>query len=387
MASVTSSSVVWDTPFKRTISPTNVGGNDTGIWGTACLLTAGSTTHCFGDTLARELQASPENIDQLRQPELRRLPGDGGVTRRSTARPRITTAAGNSKPRVLSHRRVSTAPVRCMSRRVTRSTWTSAVRSVSAPVPARRTRRQRLAHRRGLHLGSGALRRPVHAPEASSIGTLGGAPTLESRVSAWHVGVDWRIVGPHGLRAAYTQAGDVKGDAGRPPAVAGSQGQTRTGVIAGNANDTGADMFQIRYVYTFSKRTEFTFGYVKLDNDGNATTNGGLHDLRCRRRRQPGNNQDAWAWACATRSKLAASSAKRALRRPFFLACARSAASRRRLLRDLQVERFEIARELRRVEERRAVACCGEPRPHVLHEARVGREAQRERFVLVEGVA
>src|SRR5688500_14980569 len=34
----------WDTPFKRTISPTNVGGNDTGVWGTAGLLTGGSTT-------------------------------------------------------------------------------------------------------------------------------------------------------------------------------------------------------------------------------------------------------------------------------------------------------------------------------------------------------
>src|SRR5215212_3757485 len=33
----------WDTPFKRTISPTNVGGNDTGVWGTAGLLTGGST--------------------------------------------------------------------------------------------------------------------------------------------------------------------------------------------------------------------------------------------------------------------------------------------------------------------------------------------------------
>src|SRR5688500_17219782 len=34
----------WDAPFKRTISPGNVGGNDTGIWGTAFLLTGGSTT-------------------------------------------------------------------------------------------------------------------------------------------------------------------------------------------------------------------------------------------------------------------------------------------------------------------------------------------------------
>ena len=37
-------------------------------------------------------------------------------------------------------------------------------------------------------------------------------------------------------------------------------GVTRPGVpVAGAPNDTGADLFQIRYVYTFSKRTEFTF--------------------------------------------------------------------------------------------------------------------------------
>jgi predicted porin len=115
-------------------------------------------------------------------------------------------------------------------------------------------------------------------------------------VSAWHIGVDWRIAGPHGLRAAYTHAGAVKGDAGAP-AVAGSQGQTRNGVIAGNANDSGADQYQIRYVYTFSKRTEFNFGYVRINNEGNPTTGGsqyalgGLSPLL----QAPGNNQSAWA--------------------------------------------------------------------------------------------
>src|SRR5687768_6064584 len=34
----------WDTPFKRTISPPSVGSNDTGVFGSANLLTAGSTT-------------------------------------------------------------------------------------------------------------------------------------------------------------------------------------------------------------------------------------------------------------------------------------------------------------------------------------------------------
>lgn len=42
----------WDTPFKRTISPTNVAGNDTGIWGTAFLLTGGSTSTMPGTARA-----------------------------------------------------------------------------------------------------------------------------------------------------------------------------------------------------------------------------------------------------------------------------------------------------------------------------------------------
>jgi predicted porin len=47
---------------------------------------------------------------------------------------------------------------------------------------------------------------------------------------------------------------------------------------------------QIRYVYTFSKRTEFTFGYVKLDNEGGAGYN--IFGVAAS---APGNNQDAWA--------------------------------------------------------------------------------------------
>jgi predicted porin len=79
-------------------------------------------------------------------------------------------------------------------------------------------------------------------------------------------------------------------------AIAGS-GSIRPAVpAAGTPNDTGADLWQIRYVYTFSKRTEFNFGYVKLDNDGGATyslggLSGGVALMA------PGTNQDAWAAA------------------------------------------------------------------------------------------
>ena len=120
------------------------------------------------------------------------------------------------------------------------------------------------------------------------------APT-NSKVKAWQLGVDWKIVGPHGLRAAYVKVDDVSGTPGAP-AVAGS-GSIRPGVpVAGAPNDTGADMWQIRYVYTFSKRTEFNFGYVKLDNDGSAAAGGGAYTLGgLGAAVAPGNNQDAWA--------------------------------------------------------------------------------------------
>jgi predicted porin len=55
--------------------------------------------------------------------------------------------------------------------------------------------------------------------------------------------------------------------------------------------DTGAKLYQIRYVYTFSKRTEFNAGYVRLHNDDGAAYNlGGLNGAHA-----PGEKQQAVA--------------------------------------------------------------------------------------------
>jgi len=77
------------------------------------------------------------------------------------------------------------------------------------------------------------------------------------------------------------------------------------GVLVGNASgagyrpaptpgvDTGADLYQIRYVYTFSKRTEFNVGYVKLKNDAGAGYRlGGLGGPIAL-----GQDEDAWAFS------------------------------------------------------------------------------------------
>ena len=275
----------WDTPFKRTISPPTVGSNDTGLWGSANLISAGSTT--VNGTAGRALfKRRQNNMIMYDSPNFAGFQVMAGYTSLNHVTA-VTSNAGNSKPRVLSLGGQYSAGPLFVSAGYERHT------EFAGPTAIGTTD----GDDSGWHIGAAYTWGPVRFGGQYTRQRFehpGAVTTLESRVSAWHVGVDWRIAGPHGLRAAYTRAGDVKGDAGSP-AVGGSQGQTRPGVIAGNANDSGADMWQIRYVYTFSKRTEFTFGYVKLDNDGSPTTNGGTYSLLGVGAGTPGNNQDAWA--------------------------------------------------------------------------------------------
>jgi hypothetical protein len=120
------------------------------------------------------------------------------------------------------------------------------------------------------------------------------------------VGVDWKIVGPHGLRASYTAANDVKGPTGPGTGLVGVNGSlalvsvgTGSGLAPASGSgyrpapggDTGANLITVRYVYTFSKRTEFTAGYSRLDNDTNAGYRLGGLGTQIRN----GSNEDAWA--------------------------------------------------------------------------------------------
>ena len=49
-------------------------------------------------------------------------------------------------------------------------------------------------------------------------------------------------------------------------------GAAGSGQRIGNAGvgSTGANMWQVQYVYQASKRTEMTLGYVQISNDANA---------------------------------------------------------------------------------------------------------------------
>lgn len=72
---------------------------------------------------------------------------------------------------------------------------------------------------------------------------------------------DLQISGPHAIRMGFTNASDTTGNA-----------TARVGTLVANASagGTGARMYAADYMYTFSKRTQVSFGYVQLENDRNA---------------------------------------------------------------------------------------------------------------------
>jgi predicted porin len=285
----------WDTPFKRTISPGSVGGNDTGIWGTAFLLTGGSTTTAWPGQAAGSAGSAGRGIFKRRQNSLVSYdsPNFGGfqVMGAFTAAQGSTgtfDAGNNAKARILSiGGQYSAGPI------YIGAGYEKHLDANGAVAPPLLVGSARDGDDSGWNVAAAYTWGPVrigglYTRQKIEGGTI-AAPT-EVKYKNWHVGVDWRIVGPHGLRAAYTSAGDTSGTPGAA-ANAGS-GVTRPGVAPlGISNDNGAKLFQIRYVYSFSKRTEFNFGYVKLDNDSVGTYNlGGLGAGP-----RPGNSQDAFA--------------------------------------------------------------------------------------------
>ena len=267
----------WDTPFKRTVSPTAVGGNDTGIFGTAFLLLGNSTTTGVGvgRTVFKRRQNNSINYDSPN------FAGFQVMAAFTSAQPSTgtTTAQSNNKPRVLSlGAQYSAGPLYV-------SAGYEQLREFGgsgATVPGS-------TKDNAWHIGAAYTWGPVR---------FGGQYTKQEfdttlgdvKVAAWHVGVDWNIVGPHGLRAAYTAARDVKGPAG---VGFGAGAPGAGGYRPAPGGNTGADLMQIRYVYTFSKRTEFTAGYVRLDNEAAAQYRlGGLSTAIA-----GGQNEDAWAIA------------------------------------------------------------------------------------------
>jgi predicted porin len=296
----------WDTPFKRTISPTAVGGNDTGIWGTAFLLTGGSTTTAWPGQAAGSAANAGRGIFKRRQNSLITYdsPNFGGfqvMAAFTASQPSTGTfdAANNTKPRIYSIGAQYSAGPLFIGAGYERHKDANGATGVILPTsPGLTTARN--GDDDAWHVGAAYTWGPVrfggqYTEQEVEFGSLAVANKIKYK--AWHFGVDWRIAGPHGLRAAFTQArdSDLTG-----PIVAGSlvgAGISAAGVAGSGVvrpilgGDNGAKLWQIRYVYSFSKRTEFNIGYVKLDNDDQGTYNlGGLASTP-----RPGESQDAIA--------------------------------------------------------------------------------------------
>lgn len=288
---------VWDSPFKRTVSPLTVGGNDTGFWGTASLLLGDSTTEGVG-TGRLDFKRRQQNSINYDSPN---FAGFQVMAMFTSSQPSTGTlsAASNSKPRVMSlGGQYSAGPLFVAAGYEQHRDFAGA--GATAPANSKDN---------AWHIGAAYTWGPVRFGglytrqkfDAVNAATGGSG---DIKVSAYHVGVDWNIVGPHGLRASYSASGNVKGPVGvatglTTATVGGVGGALTLGAASGTnyrpgpGSDTGANLITLRYVYTFSKRTEFTAGYVRLNNDSNA----GYRIMGAGAPIVNGSNEDAWVLA------------------------------------------------------------------------------------------
>lgn len=237
----------WDTPFKRA-RVGNTGGRDTGVFGTSFLLYGQSTTVTDGantGVFARR-QRNSINFDSPKFGGFQFM-GSFSSTNSSTA---TTTTSAGAKPR----------------------TWSLAGVYKKGPMDLG-FGYQKHSKMVGANGAAGAFNGDetgYHLSGAYKFGNVkvGGAYTKQSAevaagtkadVKAYHLGAEIGLGGPHNLHIGYTRADDMKG-----PASAALS--TRRPAATGLSN-TGARLWQIRYVHNFSKRTYGSVGYVQLKND------------------------------------------------------------------------------------------------------------------------
>lgn len=273
----------WDSPFKRTAGPAIVGANVAGAFGVGYTVFGGvgSNIGAAGRTSFWRRQANMINYDSPRFGGFQVLAGFSTAQAAGTA---TTTGATNAKPRVLSlgaQYRAGPLYIGAAYERHDEFGGSGAPAATGGDTSDK-----------GWLIGAAYTWGPVRFGALYTRQTLEPTTTTESKVDAWTAGVDWRIVGPHGLRAAYTQVDDVKGNS--TAVLTGSGAGLRPAALIGGARgNTGAKLWQVRYVYAFSKRTEFNFGYVKLDNDSQGFYRlGGLNEPVT-----GGNSQDGWVTA------------------------------------------------------------------------------------------
>ena len=267
----------WDTPFKRVQEAT--GSGDTGVFGSAFVLMNNSTTVNSGAASQGVFKRRQRNSVNYDSPNFGGFQVMGAFTTLNTQSSTLATATGN-KPRVWSlGGKYANGPlsVYLAYEKHKDITGAAAARDDKGWVLG-----GTYTFANNLKLGALWSRQRMESGTAL-------LPT-EAKVSTWHIGMDWMISGPHGVRAAVSSANNMKGNSlaaiGQRPAAL----NTAPGVVGFISGDTGARLWQVRYVHQLSKRTELTLGYVKLKNDrfaayqlGGVSANG------------PGEDQSAFA--------------------------------------------------------------------------------------------
>ena len=259
---------VWDTPFKRTMG--NVGGRDTGIYGTADLLATNSTTTDDGGSAGtfKRRQRNSINFDS---------PNFGGfrfmaATSSTNSGSSITTSDAAAKPRTWSlggaykagpldlavgyelhqdfyNNRVAGAAGSVSTAGVATAGTTAAPATFSGDESGYHLSAAYTLGN-GLKLGFTYI-----AMEADT--ALGA----NAKSKNYQLGAEWKLSGPHNLHFGYTVA----------DSMSGTVGATMGGRPAVGVADNGAKLWQIRYLHDLSKRTTASIGYVNLKNDISGT--------------------------------------------------------------------------------------------------------------------
>jgi predicted porin len=244
----------WDTPFKRS-RVGNVGGHDTGIFGTAFLMYGNSTTVTDGantSVFARRQQNSI-NYDS---PSFGGFQFMGAFSSTNSSTATTTTSAG-AKPRIWSLAGVYKAGPLDLG-----IGWQKHSKQIGANgAPGAFN-----GDEHGYHLNGAYKFGNVKVGGAYTKQTAELAAGRDADYKAFHLGAEIGLGGPHGVHVGYTKADDVGGTAGA--AAVATLRPAATGL-----SNSGARLWQIRYVHAFSKRTTGEVGYVSLKNDTTATYN------------------------------------------------------------------------------------------------------------------
>jgi predicted porin len=243
----------WLTPFTRINTAGNIGSNDTGVFGNAHLMTGTSTTTGIQSPSQAAINNLQPGVFRRRQnnlftyetPDIYGFTAMGAVTTRNYA---SAATAQQIKARL----------------------WSVGAQYANGPlfVGAAYEKHDNF-YQQAVGVGgddtgwtvAAAYTLPFNLKLGGSYNQLKSQPLVgvNTKINTWHFGIDWMISGPHGVRAAYTRAGDMQSNVLVPAQF------TRPSSVP----NSKADMWQIRYVYAVSKRTEFNVGYSRTNNRAN----------------------------------------------------------------------------------------------------------------------